>query len=98
MALEVQEYFVSDSGDWKNHGEYQKAFEQLMGDLKAGDKGGDWWFGSERWKQIGGGARRSVESCAAHSKNEWPAHDSTDAPRFSYAAGTEQCGSGMEEE
>ena len=45
-----------------------------------------------------GGARRTVKSCAAHSKTEWPAHDSTDAPRFSYAAGTEQCGSGMEEE
>jgi hypothetical protein len=29
-----------------------------------------------------GGARRSVESCAAHSKSEWPAHDSTDAPRL----------------
>ncbi len=29
-----------------------------------------------------GGARRSAESCAAHSKTEWPAHDSTDTPRL----------------
>jgi len=29
-----------------------------------------------------GGAPRSAESCAAHPKTEWPAHDSTDAPRL----------------
>ncbi len=38
-AREIREYFIPDFSDWKNHDEYQKAFERLMGDLKAGEKG-----------------------------------------------------------
>jgi TIR domain/Pentapeptide repeats (8 copies) len=37
-AREIREYFIPDFSDWKKHDEYQKAFERLMKDLKAGER------------------------------------------------------------
>jgi hypothetical protein len=34
-AREIREYFIPDFSNWKNHDLYQKAFEQLLKDLKA---------------------------------------------------------------
>lgn len=35
-AREIREFFIPDFSDWKNHDSYQKAFERLLKDLKAG--------------------------------------------------------------
>jgi len=35
-AREVREYHIPDFGNWTNHDDYQKAFERLRQDLKAG--------------------------------------------------------------
>src|SRR5271156_1948156 len=37
-AREIREYFVPDFSEWKEHDKYKKAFERLLGDLKAGEK------------------------------------------------------------
>ncbi len=34
-AREIREYFIPDFSDWKNHDNYQQAFERLLKDLKA---------------------------------------------------------------
>jgi hypothetical protein len=34
-AREIREYFIPDFSNWKNHDEYQKAFERLRRDLRA---------------------------------------------------------------
>jgi hypothetical protein len=34
-AREVREYYIPDFSKWKDHDSYQKAFERLLGDLKA---------------------------------------------------------------
>jgi hypothetical protein len=34
-AREIREYFIPDFSDWKNHDNYQKAFQRLLSDLKA---------------------------------------------------------------
>jgi hypothetical protein len=34
-AREIREYHIPDFSDWKNHDQYQKAFERLVTDLKA---------------------------------------------------------------
>jgi hypothetical protein len=34
-AREIREYFVPDFSNWKDHDSYSKAFDRLMGDLKA---------------------------------------------------------------
>jgi len=34
-AREIREYFIPDFSDWKNHDNYQHAFERLLKDLKA---------------------------------------------------------------
>ena len=36
-AREIREYFIPDFSDWKNHDNYQQAFERLLKDLKAED-------------------------------------------------------------
>lgn len=36
IAEEVREYFIPDFSEWKNHDSYQKAFQRLLKDLKAG--------------------------------------------------------------
>jgi uncharacterized protein YjbI with pentapeptide repeats len=38
-AREIREYFVPDFSAWKDHDSYQKAFERLVGDLKAEKSG-----------------------------------------------------------
>jgi uncharacterized protein YjbI with pentapeptide repeats len=35
-AREIREYFIPDFSEWKEHDKYKKAFERLLGDLKAG--------------------------------------------------------------
>lgn len=35
-AREIREFFIPDFSDWKNHDSYQKAFQRLLKDLKAG--------------------------------------------------------------
>ena len=35
-AREIREYFIPDFSDWKDHDSYQKAFQRLVKDLKAG--------------------------------------------------------------
>ena len=35
-AREIWEYFIPDFSEWKEHDKYKKAFERLLGDLKAG--------------------------------------------------------------
>ena len=35
-AREIREYFVPDFSGWKNHDSYQRAFQRLLKDLKAG--------------------------------------------------------------
>jgi TIR domain/Pentapeptide repeats (8 copies) len=35
---EIREYFIPDFTDWKNHDNYQHAFERLLKDLKAGEQ------------------------------------------------------------
>lgn len=37
-AREIREYFIPDFSEWKEHDKYKKAFERLLGDLKAGEK------------------------------------------------------------
>src|SRR5713101_8416123 len=55
---------------------------------RLGEKGvgiASYWSGWLVWREVewwNGAAWRSVESWAAHSKTEWPAHDSTDTPRL----------------
>ena len=34
-AREIREYFIPDFSDWEDHDSYQKAFQRLVGDLKA---------------------------------------------------------------
>jgi TIR domain len=34
-AREIREYFIPDFSGWKEHDKYKKAFERLLGDLKA---------------------------------------------------------------
>ena len=34
-AREIREYFIPDFSDWKNHDNYQQAFDRLLKDLKA---------------------------------------------------------------
>ena len=34
LAEEIREYFIPDFSNWKDHDSYQKAFEQLVKDLK----------------------------------------------------------------
>ncbi len=38
-AREIREYFIPDFSNWKDHDSYQEAFQRLVKDLKAGDKG-----------------------------------------------------------
>jgi len=38
-AKEIREYFISDFSNWKDHDSYQKAFQRLVKDLKAGAGG-----------------------------------------------------------
>lgn len=35
-AREIQEYFIPDFSNWRDHDSYGKAFERLLRDLKAG--------------------------------------------------------------
>jgi hypothetical protein len=35
-AREIREYFIPDFSEWEHHDKYKKAFERLLGDLKAG--------------------------------------------------------------
>jgi uncharacterized protein YjbI with pentapeptide repeats len=35
-AREIREYFIPDFSEWKEHDKYKKAFDGLLGDLKAG--------------------------------------------------------------
>jgi hypothetical protein len=35
-AREIREYFIPDFSNWKDHDSYQKAFDRLLRDLKAG--------------------------------------------------------------
>jgi hypothetical protein len=37
-AREIREYFIPDFSEWKNHDKYKKAFDRLLGDLKAGKR------------------------------------------------------------
>ncbi len=37
-AREIREYYIPDFSSWKEHDSYQKAFERLVGDLKAETK------------------------------------------------------------
>jgi uncharacterized protein YjbI with pentapeptide repeats len=37
-AREIREYFIPDFSNWKEHDSYQKAFQRLVKDLKAGSK------------------------------------------------------------
>jgi len=39
-AREIREYFIPDFSEWKEHDKYKKAFEKLLGDLKAGGDAG----------------------------------------------------------
>lgn len=39
-AREIREYFIPDFSEWKEHDKYKKAFERLLGDLKAGRRSG----------------------------------------------------------
>lgn len=34
-AKEIREYFIPDFSNWKDHDQYQKAFDRLLGDLKT---------------------------------------------------------------
>jgi hypothetical protein len=38
-AREIREYFIPDFSNWKDHDSYQKAFQRLVKDLKAGAGG-----------------------------------------------------------
>ena len=38
-AREIREYFIPDFSNWKDHDSYQKAFQRLVKDLKAGASG-----------------------------------------------------------
>ena len=38
-AREVREYFIPDFSNWEKHGAYREAFERLLRDLKAEEKG-----------------------------------------------------------
>lgn len=40
-AREIREYFIPDFSNWKDHDSYQKAFDLLLRDLKAGAKDGE---------------------------------------------------------
>jgi len=39
-AHEIREYFVPDFSNWKDHDSYQKSFDRLLRDLKAGVRDG----------------------------------------------------------
>jgi hypothetical protein len=39
VARELREYFIPDFSNWKDHESYQRAFERLVRDLKAGRQG-----------------------------------------------------------
>jgi hypothetical protein len=34
-AREIRDYFIPDFSNWKDYESYQKAFQRLVGDLKA---------------------------------------------------------------
>ena len=36
LAEEIRQYFIPDFSNWKDHESYQKAFQRLVKDLKAG--------------------------------------------------------------
>ena len=38
-AREIREYFIPDFSNWKDHDSYQSAFQRLVRDLKAGERG-----------------------------------------------------------
>ena len=38
-AREIRAYFIPDFSNWKDHDAYQKAFQRLVADLKAGADG-----------------------------------------------------------
>jgi hypothetical protein len=35
LAMEVREYFIPDFSNWKDHDDFEKAFDRLLSDLKA---------------------------------------------------------------
>jgi len=37
LAIELREYFVPDFSNWKDHDAFEKAFDRLLRDLKAGE-------------------------------------------------------------
>jgi uncharacterized protein YjbI with pentapeptide repeats len=37
LAVEVREYFIPDFSNWKNHDEFESAFEKLVEDLRAAE-------------------------------------------------------------
>ena len=37
LAEEVRQYFIPDFSHWKNHDSFEKAFDRLLRDLKAGE-------------------------------------------------------------
>lgn len=39
LAMEVRKYYIPDFSAWKDHDLFEKAFERLLGDLKAGELG-----------------------------------------------------------
>jgi hypothetical protein len=38
-AREIRKYFIPDFSNWKDHDSYQTAFQRLVKDSKAGDRG-----------------------------------------------------------
>jgi hypothetical protein len=39
LAEEIRQYFIPDFSNWKEHDSYRIAFDRLVKDLKAGDRG-----------------------------------------------------------
>lgn len=37
-AREIREYFIPNFTEWKEHDKYEKAFDRLLGNLRAGEK------------------------------------------------------------
>jgi hypothetical protein len=37
LAVELREYFTPDFSNWKDHDSFERAFERLLRDLKAGE-------------------------------------------------------------
>ncbi len=40
--MEVREYFIPDFSNWQGHDAFEKAFQKLQKDLKAGNEALDW--------------------------------------------------------